>query len=137
MKIFFTHFYGRMSDVLGIINCSAYAENVSEDEEQYALENGWTKVESSKYKETWYQSRQTRIKASELKYNKKIRKMTKPCENIKSEVKKLNQCDIDELRGVYENYIKIKSDQYKKADEIFSDFYTHDEFFDDLLIDPE
>ena len=40
MDIFFTHFYGRMSDVMGIINCGAYAENVSVDEEQYALEKG-------------------------------------------------------------------------------------------------
>ena len=48
MDIFFTHFYGRMSDVMGIINCGAYAENVSVDEEQYALEKGWTKLESAK-----------------------------------------------------------------------------------------
>ena len=79
MDIFFTHFYGRMSDVMGIINCGAYAENVSVDEEQYALEKGWTKLESAKNQEIWYQSRQTRIKVSELKYNKKIRKMTTPC----------------------------------------------------------
>ena len=64
MKVFYTHFYGRMSDVLGIVNCGAYAEDISIDEEQYALENGWTKVESAKNKETWYQSRQTRIKVS-------------------------------------------------------------------------
>ena len=137
MKIFFTHFYGRMSDVMGIINCGAYAENVSQDEEQYALDNGWTKLESAKNKEIWYQSRQTRVKVSELKYNKKIRKMTNPCKDIDSEVKTLKECDVEELRKVYSDYIKLKSDQYKESDEIFSDFYTHDEFFDDLLIDPE
>jgi arginyl-tRNA--protein-N-Asp/Glu arginylyltransferase len=137
MKIFFTHFYGRMSDVLGIINCGAYAEDVTVDEEQYALENGWTKVESAKNKDTWYQARQTRIKVSELKYNKKIRKMTNPCKDIESKVKTLKDCNVEELRRVYSNYIKLKSDQYKESDEIFSDFYTHDEFFDDLFIDPE
>ena len=137
MKIFFAHFYGRMSDVMGIINCGAYAENVSQDEEQYALDNGWTKLESAKNKEIWYQSRQTRVKVSELKYNKKIRKMTNPCKDIDSKVKTLKECDVEELRKVYSDYIELKSSQYKESDEIFSDFYTHDEFFDDLLIDPE
>ena len=122
---------------MGIINYGAYAENVSQDEEQYALDNGWTKLESAKNKEIWYQSRQTRVKVSELKYNKKIRKMTNPCKDIDSEVKTLKECDVEELRKVYSDYIKLKSDQYKESDEIFSDFYTHDEFFDDLLIDPE
>ena len=42
-----------------------------------------------------------------------------------------------ELKKVYEAYIEIKSNQYKESDEIFSDFYTHDDFFDDLFIDPE
>jgi arginyl-tRNA--protein-N-Asp/Glu arginylyltransferase len=137
MKVFYTHFYGRMSDVLGIINCGAYAEDVLPEEEQRALESGWTKVESSRNPETWYQSRQTRIKASELKYNKKIRKMTDPCRAIKSEVKNIAQCDVGELKKVYEAYIEIKSNQYKESDEIFSDFYTHDEFFSDLFIDPD
>lgn len=137
MKIFFSHYYGRMSDVLGIINCGIYAEDVSEDEEQYALENGWTKVESSKNKDTWCQGRQTRVKVSELKYNKKIRKMTNPCKGIESTVKDLKDCDTDELKKVYEAYIKLKSDQYEQSNEIFSDFYTHDEFFQDLLIDPD
>ena len=84
MKIFFTHFYGRMSDVLGIINCGAYAEAVTKEEEQYALENGWMKVESLKYGEIWAQGRQVRLKVSDLKYNKKIRKMTDPCKGIPS-----------------------------------------------------
>ena len=137
MKIFFSHYYGRMSDVLGIINCGIYAEDVSEEEEQYALENGWIKLESPKYKDTWCQGRQTRLKVSELKYNKKIRKMTDPCKGIESTVKDLKDCDTDELKKVYEAYIKLKSDQYKQSNEIFSDFYTHDEFFQDLLIDPE
>jgi len=137
VKIFFSHYYGRMSDVLGIINCGIYAEDVSVDEEQYALENGWIKLESPKYKYTWCQGRQTRIKNSELVYNKKIKKMIDPCKGIESSVKKLNECDPEELRRVYQKYIKLKSDQYKKTKEIFSDFYTHDEFFDDLLIDPE
>ena len=44
--------------------------------------------------------------------------------------------NVEELRKVYESYIKIKSEQYKSSDEIFSDFYTHDEFFNDLLINP-
>ena len=47
MDIFFTHFYGRMSDVMGIINCGAYAVNVSVDDEHHALEKGWTTVESA------------------------------------------------------------------------------------------
>ena len=137
MKIFFTHFYGRMSDVLGIVNCGAYAEDVSKEEEQYALENGWMKVESAKYGDVWAQGRQIRLKVSELKYNKKIRKMTNPCKSIESVHKNLSDCDVNELKTVYEKYIKFKSDQYKKSGELFSDFYTTDDFFDELFIDPE
>ncbi len=137
MKIFFTHFYGRMSDVLGIVNCGAYAEDVSKEEEQYALENGWMKVESLKYGDVWAQGRQIRLKVSELKYNKKIRKMTDPCKSIESVHKNLSDCDVNELKTVYEKYIKFKSDQYKKSGELFSDFYTTDDFFDELFIDPE
>ena len=135
MKIFFSHYYGRMSDVLGLINCGIYSEDISLDEEQYALDNGWIKLENSEHPNTWCQGRQTRVKVSELKYNKKIRKMTKPCANIESEAKPLKQCDVEELRGVYLTYIKLKSEQYKKSKEIFSDFYTSDKYFDDLLID--
>ena len=55
-----------MSDVLGIINCGIYAEDVSQDEEQYALENGWIKLESPKYNNTWCQGRQTRSSVASL-----------------------------------------------------------------------
>ena len=138
MDIFFSHFYGRMSDVYGITACGVYAEKILPEEEQYALNNGWAKLEGLKHKDIWYQGRQTRIKTSELKYNKKTRKMIRPCEGVESKVKRLEDCNIEEIREVYSTYIKAKSDQYKKSKETFSDFYTSGgEYFDDQLTDPE
>lgn len=108
MKIFFHHICGQMSDKT-IIYCSALA-NFKNDEEDYALDNGWAIDEwMDEEPRVWFQARQTRLRVSDLKYNKKTRKMIRPCSGIKSEFKPLEQSNLHELEKIYEKYTKYRN----------------------------
>ena len=81
------------------------------EEEEYALNNGWFIYEWAKNEKqrVWIQGRQTRLKVSELKYNKKTRKMLKPCANIKSKFKPLKESNLEDLSRIHEKYQNLRS----------------------------
>ncbi len=107
MRIFFHHICGKMTD-MSLIYANAYAE-VEENEEDHALRNGWAVDEwTKKTPRLWFQARQTRIKVSDFKYNKKINKILRRCSSVSHEIKPLKDANIDELQDLYDRYMKYK-----------------------------
>ena len=93
---------------LSLIYCNAYAE-VKDHEENEALNTGWAVDEwTNQTPRLWFQARQVRIKVSEFKYDKKIKKILRRCPNITHRLEKLNEANIDELQKLYDKYMKYK-----------------------------
>jgi len=123
MKLFFQHVTGRMTDAT-VIFCNALA-NFEDSEEDYALKNGWAVDEwSDQSPRLWYQARQTRLKVSELKYNKSTKKMLTPCKGITSIFKPLLECDLQELEEIYLKYVAHRG-------------FEPDMHIKDLCLDPQ
>jgi arginyl-tRNA--protein-N-Asp/Glu arginylyltransferase len=97
-----------MSD-MSLIYCNAFAE-VEKHEEGYALDNGWAVDEWCKQApRIWFQARQTRLRVSEFKNNKKVRKILNRCPNITTKVRRLNEIDnINELEKIYRTFVNYK-----------------------------
>jgi hypothetical protein len=123
MNLFFQHVCGRMSNA-SVIFCNALA-TFDPEEEDYALKNGWAIDEwADEHPRVWFQARQTRLKVSELSYNKKVRKMLKPCEGVNSLFKPLKDCNIEALESIYKTYTKHRG-------------FEDDMKIKDLCLDPE
>ena len=107
MKIHYSHHYGRMSDC-DLAFCLVNATSVSKEEEGYALENGWTRDEEESRGSLWWQTRSTRLKVSEFKFNRKARKMLKPAKGIEAKFRHAKECSVQELNEVYIKYCNYK-----------------------------
>ena len=107
MKIHYSHHYGRMTDC-DLAFCLVSATDVSKEEEGYALENGWTRDEEESRGSLWWQTRSTRLKVSEFKFNRKARKMLKPAKGIEAKFRHAKECSVQELNEVYIKYCNYK-----------------------------
>ena len=107
MNIFFHHICGKMTN-MSLIYCNAYAD-VGTHEEEDALNKGWAVDEwASSKPRVWFQGRQVRLKVSEFKVNKKIRRVYKRCSGVTQKFELLTDSNIEELQKVYDRYMEYK-----------------------------